>query len=402
MPIFRYTARDSSGTLVRGAMVSRDIGELYDMLKTRNFYLVKASQESRILKAFATTGIKRTDLIHLFFQLSTMAKAGVPLTNTLEALSYEVENRNLKRILREILLSVEAGYSLSTAMEAYPIFPPWLISLVRTGEASGNLDKVFMDISKFLEWQQKIIDEVKHAITYPAIILSAFVLLIIFVSIFLIPMLTSIMGKIVTSTGAALPLPAQLLFSLNETLRNIWPLFILVPAGIFIFWKSGMKVPKLREFLDTFKYNMPIVGRIFRFADLSRFSRHFAALYEAGIDITRILELLEKVVSSVNFSMSIRRMRELTESGRTLSQAATEAGGFPLMLSQMFATGEKTGEITSSMNQVGDYCDRQLSLLVKRATSLLEPLMMVMLSGMVGFLIITLVTAIYSLMGQIR
>ena len=403
MPLFRYIARDLSGGLVRGTMVSETADSLYEELRGRGLYLIKTFQESKLFRSFIGVGIKRIDLMNVCFQVSTMLRAGVSITSALDSISSEVTNKNLRRVLKELSLSVEAGYSLSQAMQTFPrVFPPWFVNLVKSGEASGNLERTFLDISRFLEWQQKLADDIKQALFYPSIIFVAFILLLIFASTFLLPTLVKTFSSIAAgSEGGGLPLPAQILISFNDLLRIIWPFFIIIPATVFAVWKLGIKIPIIAPALDRVKTSVPIIGRIIRISDLSRFSRHFAFLYEAGIGIIKILELLEKSVSSINFSTAIKRMRRLVEEGRPLSQAASITGEFPTMLIQMFSVGEKTGKISEALVQVSDYLDRELSIIVKRVLTLLEPVVMLALSGMVGFLIITLVTTIYSMLGQI-
>ena len=388
--------------MVRGTVIAPSEKELYNIVKSRGLWLVSFSKEREFLRGLTLGKLKRVELMNAFYQLYAMTRTGIPLDTALYTIADQSTSPTAKTVFKELAISISSGYMLSEAMENYRrFFPNWIISAVRSGEVSGQLDKVFLDLAKFLEWQQKIVDDIKNALFYPSIVFVAFIGLILVTSFYLLPSLVEAFRKVQQTTGGQLPALAQFLIDLNEFIRSYWPIIFSAPLIFFVAFRLSLKIPVVANFVDELKYSIPAVGGILRAIELSRFCRYFALLYKSGVDISKILDILSEITSSVNLSRAIKRVKMLIEEGKSISEAVAEVGHFPPILVQGFVAAEKSAQIPFMLEQISDYFDREIALKVKRFVTALEPMFLLAIAGIVGMVVISLISTIYSMITRI-
>jgi len=400
MKKFNFIASNKEGKKNKGIVEAVNQVHAISILRSKGFFIVELN-EIEMLPAWLkwTQGfqkVKQKDVVHFTRQLATMINAGLPLTDALSILKYQT-NIALAKVVDEILRDVEGGGSFYKALSKFKkIFSSVYLSLVKSGETAGVLEKVLLRLSKTLEKQLEFRAKTKNALIYPAIVTIAMVAVAIIMMVFVIPQLTDLYDEF----GADLPGMTKILISISNFMVKFWylALFILIAVG-FSYWKWS-QTKAGRQIIDRYVLRLPIIGKLKTMVILTEMTRTLSLLVQAGISIIEALEIVAGTAGNVLFAKSIKTAAKEVEKGLPLAAAIGKYEHFPPLVSQMIAVGEETGKVDEVLMNVSKYFESESEQAIKGLTTAIEPLMMIMLGIGVGFLVIAIVLPIYNLTSQ--
>lgn len=398
MPAFAFTARTLDGRSLKGVRVSASEGTLAADLAQDNLFLVKAVPSTGLPKGIRAATIKRKELAAFLVHLGSYLEAGVPLLAALE--DYRIpEKPAFDAAIQDIRRRIEGGAGLCEALEFHPsLFSPLHISMIRAGESSGHLDEALQEVVKLVEWEEAFSGQVKQASTYPMIVLGLVGLIVIIVSVFALPPIL----KLLKDFNVPLPLPTRIFIAFGEFLVAWGWLAVLLPVGLLIGFRIALRDPEVRLWWDTQVLGFPLIGPMVTKLGLSRFATFFAAQYRAGIPIIQILRDCEGVTANARLGLSVRRIREGIEGGERLAVMAASVGTFPPLVVRMLAIGEEAGNLEKTLGKVSAYFDAEVQAGIKKFFQLLEPLLLVLLAGIIVFVAVSILLPIYTLIGGIN
>lgn len=398
MPTYTYKARDTTGKPLKGAMEAVTKEELIDKLRKMGYMTTQVSEALPGIKRETIfdklKGISTQELIVFYLQLSNMLNAGINILSSLKTLANQIENKRLKKIIGDVSKSIEAGESFSTALSKYPkVFPFVFISMVKAGEASGKLEMVLSRFVQFTEHQADLRQKIRESLFYPLILLSCGIAVTLFIVTFIIPKFTEIFLK----AGINLPLPTLILSYIGMAIKQFWYLIILLIILCCIAIKYYIKTGPGRFNLDRLKLNLPIIGSLYRKAAISRFSRTLATLVATGVPILKSLAITEDVIANVVLGHLIRNVRIAVEKGEKISESLKISEEFPQDTVQMISVGEETGDLAGMLNKISDFYDMSLGYSIKKMVTVIEPLLLVIMGGMVGFIMASMLLPMFDM-----
>lgn len=404
MPLYRYRARDKDGALQAGTMEASRKEGVADQLSGQGFIPVlieelKPSVLSGIDFGALFSRVKPQDLIVFSRQLATLLSAGIPFTQSLSTLERQSENIQLKAAISQIRRDVEGGGSFSDALAKQPrIFNKLYVSMIRAGEAAGMLDEILNRLALLAEHEAETRERVKTAVRYPMIVVIAICAAFAFLVSFVIPRFASIFSRFKTE----LPLPTRILININYVVQNYWYLIILgiILATWLVIWY--VNTPKGRWYWDGLKLKLPVFGSLFRKVALSRFSRVFGAMQKSGISIMQTLEISGEIVGNVVLARAVEAMGESLRNGKGLSAPMESSGLFPPLVVQMMAVGEETGQLDSMLSKVSDYYDTDVEYALRNLATMIEPILLLFVGGMVLFLALGIFLPMWNLMSLFK
>jgi type IV pilus assembly protein PilC len=336
------------------------------------------------------------DLVIFTRQFSTMIDAGLPLVQCLEILGTQLENRTFKEILMDIKDTVEGGATFADSLRKHPkVFDELYVNLVAAGEVGGILDTILSRLAVYIEKSMKLRKKVKGAMVYPICICIVAVAVLMILLYYVIP----VFEKMFEDFGSkqALPGPTQSLIDLSRWMRRNWyfvlGFFIVVPTAIHYF----KKWPKGRYMWDKTMLKLPLFGSLFRKVAVAKFTRTLGTMVSSGVPILDALNIVAKSAGNRVVEEGILYTREKISEGKTMAEPLAEAGVFPGMVIQMIAVGENTGALDQMLNKIADFYDEEVDVAVEALTSLMEPIMLVVLGGMVGYFLVAMYLPIFNL-----
>ena len=343
--------------------------------------------------------IKLQELTVFTQQLAAMLEAGITLVDALEAIQEQTQNPIFQIIIRNVKNEVSAGRTLSEACADYPrAFPKMFVSMVQAGEASGNLAEILEKVSTYFEETVKLVNQVKGAMTYPAIVVSIAIVLVIIMLTVVIPVFAGMFEEF----DQELPKPTQILIGVSSFMQSNF-LFLLIGAiGLFFFTKHLIATPKGRVKKDRFLARIPVIGELIRKISLSRFCRTYAILIRAGVPILQTLEIVRNASSNTFIENACTNISKQINQGGQLSDVMVQDPYFPPMVKHMTRAGEQTGNVDGMMIKVANFYDSEVDTLIAALTSLMEPLLICFLGVFVGGIVIAMFLPIFQLSSVIQ
>lgn len=407
MPVFTVKVRDARGQASARQIEAENLVQVRNKLKEQNLIPTDITQKSSADDLFGNINkfftnmqkVKLKDMVIFTRQFSTMVNAGVALIRTLNILSEQTDNKRFSKIIVSIKDKVEQGNSLSDSLKDHPkVFSKLYISMVKAGETGGVLDEVLNRLAAFLEAQAKLAQQVKSAMTYPVVVLVIAVIIFFFLLTFVLP----IFKEMFDSMNAQLPAFTQMLINMSNALRKTWYLvFGSIGGGIFAFTKF-INTPPGRIWWDNVKLNAPVFGPLTRKVAVARFTRTLGTLLRSGVPLISSLEIVRDTAGNIHISNALEKVQIGVKEGETMTKPLLQTKIFPPMVTQMISIGEETGAIDDMLTRIADFYDSEVESAVKALTSLLEPLMMVLIGGMVGSIIIGMYLPMFSIIGAIQ
>ncbi len=397
----RYKAATRDGKLSQGLLDAKDIDEAANYLRAKQLIPI---QITRIDNKFWNNlpmlgGVKNSDLVLFTRQLSSMLSSGLTLMRSLEILKDQMQNANMTEVVTTIINDVEEGKTLAKAIEKHPkVFSPIYISIIRAGEQSGLLDKVLARLADNLEKQAKLKSTIKSALMYPVIVVVLMVAVMVVMMLFVMPQLTVLYQNL----NVPLPLPTQIIIGISNAMTTFWPI-VLVALVLAVFgYRKWSKTPDGTLIIDTILLKTPVFGKLIRQTILAEFSRTLGLLVGTGTLVVQALVETADTTGNVNYKNAILGVSKQVEKGVTVGDAMAYYPLFPSLLIQLVKIGEQTGKIDETLNKASEYFEREVNETVKTLTTAMEPFIMIILGIGVAFLIISIITPIYSLISSIQ
>lgn len=398
----RYKAATADGRIVQGIIDAKDESEAASYLRSKELFPVqiKKQAEGILTKYFPFLNkLSNNEVILFTRQLSSMLASGLTLMRALQIYKDQLQNQQMTEVVGGIISNVEEGKALSFAISKYPdVFPPIYISLIKAGESSGLLDKVLLRLANNMEKQAKLRSTVKGALLYPAIVVILMILVIFIMMIFVIPQLSTLY----TSLNVPLPLPTKIVIGFSSFLGTFWPLILVLMIGFFYFFRRWKKTAEGQLILDDFILRLPIFGKLIKQTILSEFSRTFGLLVGTGTLVVESLIQTADTTGNVHFKNAIHGVAKQVEKGVSIGDAMSSYPLFPPMLVQLVKVGEQTGKVDETLGKASEYFEEQVNQQVRTLTTALEPFIMIVLGVGVAFLIISVITPIYSLISSLQ
>ncbi len=390
MTQFAYTARDSQGRLLHGVVEAPSALIAAEQLATAGAVPVNIIEKKtevstqqfvdRLLRRDKPT---RVDLILFTRQMYALSKAGVPITMALRKLAQTSRSQGLIAAMESIIVELESGRDLAGAMARHPkIFSPLMVSMVRVGEQSGQLDQAFLRLNQHLEREQRTIEQIKTAVRYPIIVIVAVAIAIIILMVVVIPPF----ARMYASFNLTLPLPTRIIIDISGFMSAYWWLVIGAIIAAVFFFRNYVATDAGRAKLDEFMLKIPVIGSIILRATLARFARSFAMASRAGVPVLQALTVVSLAVDNEAISRRLTGMRSLIERGDSISRAATAQNIFTPLVLQMLSVGEETGQIDDMLEEVAEFYEREVDYDVKNLNDLLQPVLTVFVAGIVFIL----------------
>lgn len=352
------------------------------------------------LAKFSEGRVKLKDLTIFARQFATMINAGVSMVRSLGILAEQADSKKLQRILVDIKDQVEQGQSLSDSMSRFPeVFDNLFCGMIKAGEAGGVLDGVLLRVAGFLENQNRLNTQVKSAMAYPLTVMFFALIISGVMLMFIVPMFAGMFEQM----GAKLPAFTQLLVDLSNFLVS--PGAVLIPIGcavLFQGYKFIQGTPKGAFLIDQYKLKLPVAGDLIRKVSVARFSRTLGTLLKSGVPLLGALEIVRDSIGNLVISAVMEDLRLSVSEGEGLAKPLERAGVFPAMVTQMVAIGEETGAIDAMLEKIADFYDEEVEAAVHALTSMLEPLMMVLIGGIVGSIVIGMYLPIFDIVNKIK
>lgn len=411
MSTFAFRAVDVAGVPSRGEVDAESKAQVSEQLRERGLIVLDVSEKSEALRLESFLdrfrGIKTRDLSVFARQFSTLVASGMPMLRSLYTLEDQTEDERLKDAIAGVRNDVEAGSSLADAMERRPqIFDTLFRAMVRSGESSGRLDDALERVAFQLEKMDALKRQIRSAMMYPAFIFTAAILIMLAVVIFIVPVFANAFKEAVADQpgeSADLPTMTQITIGISNFVKDFW--FIWVPGTIggFIAFFQWKKTDTGRAQWDRLKLKLPFhIGDIVRKVAVARWSRTFAGAVGSGVPLLQSIKLVGQTSGNAVVEQSMDDVYASVKAGGTLAHPIEENEAFPPMVGHMMSVGEETGQLEQMLTKVADFYEAEVDSKVKALTSLLEPIMIVAVGGMVGFIVISMYLPLFSLYDKIR
>jgi type IV pilus assembly protein PilC len=388
MPLFKYKAIDPEGKFISGSLDAGNSNDLEVRLEKMDLDLVTFKQKNPGADLFGRNKIGRRDLINFSFYLEQLTRAGVPILEGLTDLRDGEENPTFRDIITGVLEAIEGGNTFSQALELYPkIFDNVFVSLIRVGERSGKMSEVLVDITETLKWQDELLSKAKKIMTYPAVIGTLVMSVILFLMIFVVP---DIMDAIV-GLGGKIPFETRMLIAVSNFLVNFWYVVIAAPFVIFFTLKYFYDSNEEAHFkLDGILLKLPIIGPVNEKIKISRFTRYFSLMFASGITVLDAIDMSKKVVSNAVIEDGIERAWQQISEGSSISEAFKNIGIFPPLVVRMLRVGEASGQMDKSLNNVSYFFDRDINDSIEK----MEPVLQTALMATIGLIVLWLALSV--------
>ena len=399
MPLFQYKAIDASGKFITGSLDAGNGNDLELRLEKMEMDLVTFKQKNPGSELFGRNKIGRRDLINFAFYLEQLTRAGVPILEGLADLRDGEENPTFRDIVTGLIEAIEGGNSFSQALGLFPkIFDEVFVSLIRVGERTGKMSEVLVDITETLQWQDELLAKAKKIMTYPAVIGTLVLSVIMFMMIFIVP---DIMDAIV-GLGGKIPLETRMLMATSHFLVNYWYLVISAPFVIFFVLKYLYNTnSKARFKLDGLLLKIWVLGPVNEKIKVSRFTRYFALMFASGITVLDAINLSKAVVSNAVLEDGIERAWQQISEGSSISEAFKNIGIFPPLVVRMLRVGESSGQMDKSLNNVSYFFDRDINDSIEKMEPVLQTGLMASIGLIVMWLALSVLGPIYDTISTI-
>ncbi len=419
MPSYTYKARDIRGELQESSIQADNPEYARSILKQQGLWVVDLQEEKQEQEQFSQTktthtkplkqkqgflsqfqGVGLKDMVVFSRQFASMIEAGVAMLRALNVLTEQTQNKKLKEALETVRYDIEQGGTLSDSLAKHPaIFDKLYISMVKAGEAGGVLDKVLDRLAKFMEDRHRLTQQVRSAMVYPVVV--TFIAAGVFYAMlaFVLPTFKGLF----TSLGSSLPAYTQLLITLSDFLRS-WYMLVVIALIIFgvVAIKNWYQTKGGKYALDNAMLYTPVLGDILRKVAVARFTRTFGTLVKSGVPIVTALEVVKDSSGNAVLAASVDNIIIKVQAGGTISGPLSENKVFPPMVTQMVSIGEETGQLESMLEKVADFYDTEVESAVEGLTSLMEPLMIVVLGGIVGAIVVGMYLPIFTIISKIQ
>jgi len=400
MPAFEYKAVDRAGRSARGKLDAANEVDLELRLRKMGLDLITTRLLRGHSPTLASSSITRQDLITFCFDLEQISRAGIPILEGLRDLRDGMDNPRFREVLTSVIEDIEGGKTMSQALAAFPrVFNTVFVSLIRAGELSGTLTEVFENLGGTLKWQDELISQTRRLLVYPALVFVVVLCVMLFLLLYLVPQVTSLMKTM----GLDLPFQTRVLIWLSDTTATYWPVLMLLPVIVAVGISFMVRTnPRARYLWDYAILRLPVTGVILQKIILARFANFFALMYRSGITILDAVKTSEDIVANRVIAEGLQRAGQQINAGESLPEAFANLGVFPPLVIRMLRVGESTGALDVALMNITYFYNRDVRESVDKALKLLEPMLTLILGGMLALILFSVLTPIYDIIGKIQ
>jgi type IV pilus assembly protein PilC len=399
MPVYVYKARNLSGENTQGEMAAANESEVVGQLRKRRLVVVSVREKPKDFNISFGRGFKTRDLVMFTRQFATMINAGLPLVQSLDILAAQQPKPRVASKIRSVLAEVESGSTLADAMRKNrDFFSDVYVNMVAAGEAGGILDTILLRLAEYLEAADKLRRKVKGAMFYPLTVLCFSFVAIAILLMFVIPTFAGFFS----TAGVALPLPTRIVMGLSNFLLAYWWAVLAALVGVFYMLRSYRRTPQGRLATDRLLLRVPVFGGVLRKAAIARFSRTLGTLVQSGVPILEGLEITARTAGNRVIEDAVMESRVSIAGGETISEPLRKSEVFPPMVVQMINVGEQTGGLDEMLSKIADFYDDEVEAAVGALTSIIEPVMIVFLGGIVGAMVVAMYLPIFDIIKTVE
>lgn len=405
MPIvFQWSGKTTKGTIQKGELTANTREEVIAYLRKQNIIPTIITQKQKAKSAFSLPGfgarVNDKDIVVFTRQFATMIDAGLPLVQALEILEKQTENKKLASVIGDVKADVEGGSTYADALKKHPrVFSDLYANMVAAGESGGILDTILNRLAGYIEKTMKLKRQVKGAMIYP----SAIVIVAIIVIWIILAKVIPTFAKMFSTLGGVLPMPTRIVMGASNFLTGIGGLIVIACIiGSIIGIIMAKRTYKGRKIIDTILLRLPILGMLLRKVAVSKFTRTLGTLIGSGVPILEGLDITAKTAGNVVVQEEVLKVRKDVAEGKTIAEPLSKSKVFPPMVTQMIAVGESTGAIDTMLSKIADFYDDEVDAAVTNLTAMLEPVIIVFLGGVIGFIVIAMYMPIFKLITLIK
>jgi type IV pilus assembly protein PilC len=399
MPKFAYTAIDSSGASVEGSTKADTVGAVRAILIAKDLVPLRiAETQSGMNINIGKAKLKKKELMHFSRQLSVFVKAGISIIEALETISEEAQDRILRKLIAEMIEDLRAGSTFIDAANKHPdAFPPYFLGVLGSAELTGNLDETLDKLANYIDRDLTAKQKVTAALAYPGVVVAMALVTVVILAGYVLPQFKSLFEEL----GSNLPFSTRLLLGMSSLFGSLWYIsatfFLIVGGGLAYLMSSGG-----RKTRDKLMLKLPVIKGIVHYSILERFCRVLAALVEGGVGLPEAMRVTIDSTSNTMFTERLEEARQQMMGGSGFTAPLVETEMFPGAARQMFKVGEETGTLDKQLEVAATYFDRELEVRIKRFTNAFEPMMIVFVGCIVGFVAVALVQAMYGIIGGLK
>lgn len=402
MATFVYDALDPMGRSVRDRIDAESESQVISRLHSQGLHVLKVAEQRQTgLKAEsrpANGKAKLTALVVFSRQFATMVDAGLSVMKAIDILASQTKDLPLRHALEQVKRDVQEGGSLADSLAKHPgCFSRLYVNMIRAAELGGILDTILDRLAGFLEKEQEIRQKVKASLTYPVIVLGFAVAMLNAMFFFVLPTFKSIFDEM----GVPMPPMTAVLFGISDIMRSFWYIFLGVPIAAVFAFRRYQRTPQGARTVDWIKIKVPIFGDLILKLAIARFARTFGTLLASGVPIMRTMEIIGETAGNVLVSDAVQKTRADIRDGKRLSRPLQASGLFPPMVTHMIDVGEETGRLSEMLVKVADFYESEVDATVKGLTSLIEPILIVFLGVVVGFIVVAIMAPMFSMVSNI-
>lgn len=397
---YKFKAIDTNGDIIEDIYIANSKEEAVEMIKSKNFLILAIEEDFQVhLNSLVRRKkVKRKDLVIFCNLFHTMLNAGINISKSFEIISENIENLKFKSALKEVNEDIHQGLNLSDAMARQKdIFPVLFIEMVRAGEMSGNLEEILLRLGDYYEKQNKIENKIKGALIYPSLLIVLSVVVVLFMLAFVLPVFFNIFD----SNELMLPLPTQILIGISDIIHHHWKkLIVLIGIGVFAI-RIYFKMDHGQTVLDQIKLKVPILRKLYIKIATANLTKTLSILLSAGLPLIKSLEMAGSVVNNIVIRKNLENEITQIEAGKLLSDAIKDTKIFSSVVHSMIKVGEETGTLDDILLKTSILYDEEINTSLEKLTKLIEPVLMIIVGLIIGFIVISLVLPMFDLMHSI-
>ncbi len=402
MAKYKYRARDKNGHLIDGEMEALSESDLNSEMEKMGYFLINAQKSDSILSGDIFSPFKKVkikEITQFTTELSTLIESGISIVSALEIELKQLKDGMLRNSISQVVDDIKSGESFSGALSKHPkVFKKIYTGLVRSGEVSGQLDNILLDLAKYLDVSYKNQSKVKAALIYPCVMFIVAVTVAIFLLVVVLPSFVTVFEN----SGVVLPLPTRILLNISLFMKTKW--YILVGEIVFFaaFIRLWYTIPKGRHTIDSYKFRIPVFGDLIKKSVVSRFTRTFGALMKSSVPMLHALDILKESVGNAAIEEVVDRMKVVVSEGGRVSKELEESKYFPAMVSRMISVGENTGQLDKMLMKISAHYDNELENDIKGLTSIIEPVLIVFMGSVVGSIVLAVMLPMFDMIKLVR
>ncbi len=398
MPEFEYKGKTLAGAQVTGSLKAKNKQDLEKVLRQNRILVTSIRKKPADIQIKFGTGVKKQDISRFTRQFATMIGSGLPMIQCLEILASQVDSVELRKVLNKVKEAVQGGSTLADALGRHPkIFDQLYVNMVEAGEMGGALDVILVRLAVYREKADALIRKVRGAMMYPIVISIVATAVTVAMLAFVVP----VFAKMFAGLGSELPAPTQIVLNISNFLQSQVLLIIGTAIALVVGYHFYVKTPNGRLNADRVFLNSPVLGNLLRKSAISRFSRTLSTLLSSGVSILDALEITAKTAGNRVVHDAINKAVVAIAEGDTITAPLKETGVFPPMVTQMISVGEKTGGLDEMLSKIADFYDEEVDAAVTALTSIIEPIVIVLMGIIIGGILIAMYLPMFDIIGKI-